>query len=86
MSRFATRLSNVSASGVFGGSGTLAATLNSNATALPGQVVSFQLNGQNVGTATTNSQGVAILANVSLAGVTAGADLAPSPRPSRRAE
>jgi hypothetical protein len=72
VSRFATSLSDVSASGVFLSSGFLTATLTSDGAALPGQVIGFQLNGQNVGSATTNGQGVASLANVSLAGVNAG--------------
>jgi trimeric autotransporter adhesin len=72
VSRFATSLSGVSASGVYGGSGTLTATLTSNSAPLSGQVVRFLLNGQNVGSATTDNQGVATLANVSLTGINAG--------------
>ena len=52
--------------------GSLTATLTSNGTALPGQSVSFQINGQTVGSITTNGQGVAILANVGLTGINAG--------------
>ncbi len=73
VSRFATSLSGVSGSGAFGGSGILTATLASRGAGLPGQTVTFQLGGQNVGSATTNGQGVASLPFISLAGVNAGA-------------
>jgi hypothetical protein len=73
VSRFASSLSGVSASGVFGGSGNFTATLASSGVALPGQVINFALNDRYVGSATTNSQGIASLSNVSLAGVKSGA-------------
>ncbi|WP_237722777.1 beta strand repeat-containing protein [Singulisphaera acidiphila] len=72
VSRFATSLSDVSASGEFGGNGTLTATLTTNGAPLAGQAVNFLLRGQNVGNATTNAQGVATLTNVSLAGLNTG--------------
>jgi hypothetical protein len=73
VSRFATTLSGVSGSGPYGGSGTLTATLTSGGAGLAGQTVSFQLGGQNVGSATTNGQGVASLSFVGLAGISGGA-------------
>ncbi|WP_254053380.1 beta strand repeat-containing protein [Singulisphaera sp. GP187] len=72
VSRFATSVSNVSASGEYGGNGNFTATLTSNGAPLAGQAVNFQLNGQSVGNATTNDQGVATLANVGLAGLNTG--------------
>jgi trimeric autotransporter adhesin len=65
-------LSAVSASGVFGGVGTIAATLSSRGALVPGMTIQFQVMGHVVGAAATNALGVATLANVSLAGVNAG--------------
>jgi len=68
----ATSLSVDPASGVFGGTANLSATLTSAATGLAGRVVAFQLNGIDVGIATTNGSGVASLPGASLAGINAG--------------
>ncbi len=65
-------VSGVSASGVYGGVGTIGATVTSRGTPVAGLPVQFQVMGKVVGTATTNSSGVATLANVSLAGLSAG--------------
>jgi hypothetical protein len=62
----ATTLTNVSGTSSFGGTATLVATLDSASTNLPlsGQTVSFTLSGTAVGTAVTNSSGVATLSDV----------------------
>ena len=65
-------ISGVSASGVYDGFGSAAATLTSRGTPLPGMTIQFQVMGHVVGTAVTNSQGVATLGNVSLVGLNAG--------------
>jgi hypothetical protein len=72
VSRFATGLGDVSATGVYGGAGLLTATLKFQGAPLAGQAIRFQLNGHDVGVATTNTQGIATLGNVSLAGMNAG--------------
>ena len=65
---------NFSAPGAvtYGGTITLSATLSSGSTEVPNETVSFSVNGKSVGTATTNADGVATLASVSLASVSAG--------------
>jgi hypothetical protein len=65
-------VSGVSVSGVYGGVGTIGAMVASRGTPIAGLPIQFQVMGQVVGTATTDSSGVATLANVSLAGITAG--------------
>ena len=62
------------ASGTFGGTVDLSATLTiiSGGAPVGSQTVSFKLNGTSVGSATTNSSGIATLSNVSLAGISAG--------------
>lgn len=72
VSRAATSLGGVSATGVYGGRATLMATLTSGGAPLRDQVVQFMLDGRNVGSAATNAQGVALLGNVALAGKNAG--------------
>ncbi len=72
VSRFPGTISGVSASGVFDGFGTAAATLSSRGTPLSGMTIQFQVMGRVVGTAVTNSQGVATLGGVSLVGLNAG--------------
>jgi Carboxypeptidase regulatory-like domain len=67
-----TSLSVASASGTYGGTTTLSATLTSSAVGVSGKTVAFTLNGNSVGTASTNGSGVATLSGVSLAGVNAG--------------
>jgi hypothetical protein len=54
-----TELSVSPASGTFGGSASLSATLNSGGAGLGNKTVNFTLNGSPVGSATTNAQGVA---------------------------
>ena len=67
-----TTLVVATASGVFAGTATLSATLTAGAGALPGQIVSFTLNGQPAGTATTDATGKATVNSASLAGINAG--------------
>jgi len=64
----ATTLAPPDAGGVYGGSTNLTAILTSGGNGVAGATVSFTLNGANVGSATTNVNGVATLQNVSLAG------------------
>ena len=52
-------LSVQAASGTYGGTVTLEATLSSGATGLSSKTISFSLNGSSVGTTTTNASGVA---------------------------
>jgi 6-phosphogluconolactonase (cycloisomerase 2 family) len=56
-----TNLAVAPASGTYGGTTTLSATLSTVSGALSGQTVSFSLNGVSVGTAVTNASGVATL-------------------------
>ena len=67
-----TSLNVASASGTYGGTTTLSATLTSGGSGLSGKTVSFTLNGNSAGSATTNGSGVATLLNVSLSGIGAG--------------
>jgi hypothetical protein len=60
------------ASGTFGGTTNLSATLTSNGTPLANEPVAFKLNGTSVGSPQTNSSGVATLTGVSLTGIAAG--------------
>jgi hypothetical protein len=60
------------ASGTFGGTVTLQATLTSGGSAVNGKSIAFTLNGASVGSAATNVSGVASLSSVSLTGVNAG--------------
>jgi hypothetical protein len=60
------------ASGTSGGTTTLTATLSSGGTGLEGRTVNFSINGTGVGSATTGADGVATLANASLAGIAEG--------------
>ncbi|QEH32219.1 Bacterial Ig-like domain (group 1) [Aquisphaera giovannonii] len=66
VSQAATALGAVSGTGTFGGTASLTATLTSGQANDPvvGQTVSFAVSGTNVGTAVTNSSGVATLAGV----------------------
>ena len=61
-----TTIGSVSGSASFGGTATLVATLTSNVTsqAISGETVNFTLDDTSVGSATTNSSGVATLGNV----------------------
>src|SRR5437773_5382572 len=67
-----TSLAVSSASGTYGGTVNLTATLTSGASGLSGKTIAFTLNGNSVGSATTNSSGVATLNNASLSGINAG--------------
>ncbi|HEX4718186.1 MAG TPA: Ig-like domain repeat protein, partial [Thermoleophilaceae bacterium] len=62
------------ASGTFGGTTTLSATLTagSPASGVSGKTISFSLNGTSVGTAVTNASGVATLTGANLTGINAG--------------
>ena len=68
----ATSLAAGPASGTFGGTTTLSATLTSGGSGVSGKSVAFTLNGSGVGSASTNGSGVATLSGVSLAGINAG--------------
>src|SRR5262245_13442901 len=59
------------ATGTYGGTTTLQATLTTTGRSVPNQTISFALNGMAVASATTNSNGIATLSNVSLAGIAA---------------
>ena len=58
--------------GTYGGTASVAATLMAGGVPVPNETVSFSLGGTGVGTATTNSSGVATLSGVGLAGLIAG--------------
>lgn len=60
------------ASGLYGGKTTLKGTLTASGSPLAGETLSFTLHGSWVGNATSNSDGVAKLPNVSLSGLNAG--------------
>jgi MBG domain/MBG domain (YGX type) len=60
------------ASGTYGGTADLTATLTSGGSGVNAKAISFSLNGNSVGNATTNASGVATLAGVSLSGINAG--------------
>jgi hypothetical protein len=68
----ATTLGTTAATGSYGGTTTLSATLASGANGVPNETVSFKLNGSSVGSAATNASGVATLNNASLAGINVG--------------
>ncbi|MDQ3889547.1 MAG: MBG domain-containing protein [Actinomycetota bacterium] len=67
-----TSVSQVSGSGTYGGAATLSATVKAGASAVSGASVAFTLNGNSVGSAQTDTSGVATLTNVSLSGIGAG--------------
>ncbi|MFL6334266.1 MAG: Ig-like domain repeat protein [Pyrinomonadaceae bacterium] len=68
----ATALGVAPATGTYGGTVNLSATLTAGASAVSGKSISFTLNGNPVGSAVTNGAGVASLSNASLAGINAG--------------
>jgi hypothetical protein len=70
--KIVTTLTAAPASGVFGGTVNLSATLTDGSTGISGQTVSFTLNGNSAGSAVTDASGVASLTNVSLTGINAG--------------
>jgi hypothetical protein len=67
-----TTLSVAAASGTFGGTADLSATLTAGGTAVAGESIHFTLNGNDVGTATTDANGTATTSGVSLVGIDAG--------------
>jgi hypothetical protein len=69
-----TTIANVSGVGTYGGTATLTATLTltSNNSPVSGKLVTFTLNGNSAGSASTDASGVATVSNVSLAGINAG--------------
>ena len=60
------------ATGTFGGTVNLSATLTSGGNGVAGKSIDFSLNGNSVGSAVTDSNGVAALANASLTGISGG--------------
>ena len=68
----ATSLAVSPATGTYGGTTNLSATLTAGPDGVNGKTVAFTLNGTSVGTATTNANGVATKNNVSLAAIDAG--------------
>jgi hypothetical protein len=60
------------ATGTYGGTTTLSATLTSGGSGVNLKPITFTMNGTSVGSATTNSSGVATLNNISLSGINAG--------------
>ena len=67
-----TNLTVSSATGTYGGTGNLSATLTSGDSPVSGKSIDFTLNGVDKGSATTNASGVATLSGVSLAGIAVG--------------
>ena len=67
-----TSLAVASASGTYGGTTTLSATLTSSGTGVGGKTISFTLNGSPAGSSSTNGSGIATISGVGLAGINAG--------------
>ena len=68
----ATSLTVSNATGPYGGPTTLSATLTSAGSGVGGKNINFYLNGNSVGTAMTDSGGLATLSGVSLSGINSG--------------
>jgi uncharacterized repeat protein (TIGR01451 family) len=69
----ASTLTVAPATGTYGGTANLSATLTAGAgTPVSGKTINFTLNGNSVGSAVTDGSGVATLLNASLAGINAG--------------
>jgi hypothetical protein len=68
----ATTLTVAAATGTYGGTTNLQATLTAGGNGVSGKSVAFTLNGTAVGSATTNASGVASMSNVALDGIDAG--------------
>jgi hypothetical protein len=68
----ATALAEAAASGAFGGTTILTATLTSSGSPVAGALILFSLNATPVGSATTDGAGVAMLSAATLAGINAG--------------
>lgn len=60
------------ASGPFGGTTSVSATLKAIGVPLPGRTIAFTLNGNAIGSAITNASGVATITGVSLSGIAIG--------------
>jgi hypothetical protein len=67
-----TDLSTTSASGIYGGTVNLSATLISGGNPVVGKTITFTLNGNAAGSATTDASGIAALSNVSLGSISGG--------------
>jgi hypothetical protein len=67
-----TSLTVGSATGTYGGTVNLSATLTDGPSPLSGKTINFTLNGNSVGSAVTDGSGIANLNNASLAGINAG--------------
>ncbi len=67
-----TEMSHVSGLGFYGSTATLTAELSASGDEVVGRLVTFTLNGTNVGSATTDGDGVATLTGISLAGIAVG--------------
>ncbi len=67
-----TSLAAAPASGTYGGTATLSATLTAGGSGVNGKAISFTLNGNPAGSASTNGSGVATISSVSLSGIGAG--------------
>ncbi len=70
--KIVTIVSVTSATGTYGGTVNLSATLTSGGLGVIGKTINFTLNGVGVGIAVTNSSGIATLTDVSLSGIDAG--------------
>ena len=68
----ATSLSVAVASGPYGGTANLSATLTAGGSGVGGKSIAFTLNGNSVGPATTNGSGVATLSGATLASINVG--------------
>ena len=68
-----TTLTVAPATGSYGGTANLFATLTASSAGVSGKTVSFTLNGNSVGSGTTDSSGIASVINVSLTGINPGA-------------
>ncbi len=68
----ATALAAAPASGAYGGTANLSATLTANSAGVSGKTVSFTLNGSDAGSAITDGSGTATVLNASLTGINAG--------------
>jgi hypothetical protein len=67
----ATTLTVAAASGTFGGTADLSATLTSGGTGVSGKTVSFTLNGNNAGSGVTDGSGIVTVSAASLTGINA---------------
>jgi MBG domain (YGX type)/Carboxypeptidase regulatory-like domain/Bacterial Ig-like domain (group 3) len=70
--QLATTLTADPATGTYGGTVNLSATLTDGSNGLSGKTVAFTLNGASAGSGTTDANGVATVSNASLAGINGG--------------